>query len=98
MKNWLPFVLGPELAMAKAPVLYSFGPGSSSPNWYPGPPLPLSSGSPPWITKSGTIRWKAMPSKKWYRASTTKLLTVFGAFLSSRVRVITPFDVFIAAV
>ena len=30
----------------------------------PGPPLPDWVGSPPWITKPGTIRWKTVSSKK----------------------------------
>ena len=34
----------------------------------PGRPIPSPSGSPPWITKAGTIRWNVRPSKKPLRA------------------------------
>src|SRR5687767_15856927 len=56
MKNWLPLVLAPELAMARDPSLYDPALGSSSSNLYPGPPVPVCWGSPPWMTKPGTIR------------------------------------------
>ena len=61
MKNWLPFVFGPRLAMARAPrtTRWSF---ASSSNSYPGPPVPVPSGQPPWIMKSGMTRWNVMPS------------------------------------
>src|SRR5207249_6019739 len=61
MKNWLPFVFGPALAMANAPrsTLWSL---NSSSNVYPGPPVPVPVGSPPWIMKSGITRWKTTPS------------------------------------
>ena len=32
--------------------------GGASTTLYSGPPVPSPSGSPPWITKSGTMRWK----------------------------------------
>ena len=38
------------------------GPSSSSRNLYPGPPLPVPVGSPPWIMKPGMTRWKITPS------------------------------------
>ena len=62
MKNWEPLVSGPALAMAMDPISYSPAAGSSSENWYPGPPLPVPCGSPPWIMKPGITRWKVMPS------------------------------------
>ena len=37
------------------------GPISSSKR-YPGPPVPVPSGSPPWIMNSGMTRWKTVPS------------------------------------
>ena len=61
MKNCEPFVFGPEFAIATAPGSYSPCTGSSS-NLYPGPPRPVPSGQPPWITKSSTTRWNVSPS------------------------------------
>ena len=67
---------------------------NSSANWYPGPPVPVPSGSPPWIMKSGITRWKIVPLYRLARlgflvrgsvqsrvpsASSTKFRTVFGA-------------------
>src|SRR5579864_2208126 len=62
MKNWLPLVLGPELAMASEPILYAPALGSSSANVYPGPPVPVPVGSPPWSTNPGMTRWNTVPS------------------------------------
>jgi hypothetical protein len=63
MKNWDPLVLGPALAMARNPGRSKrCGPETSSSNWYPGPPRPFPSGSPPWIMKLGMTRWKTVPS------------------------------------
>jgi hypothetical protein len=61
MKNWLPFVSGPAFAIASAPrsTLCSL---ISSSNWYPGPPVPVPCGQPPWIMNSGITRWKMSPS------------------------------------
>src|SRR5580704_12618966 len=61
MKNCEPLVCGPEFAMATAPASYSPWTGSSSKR-YPGPPRPVPSGHPPWMTKSSTTRWKVRPS------------------------------------
>ena len=36
--------------------------GGASTVEYPGPPLPSPFGSPPWMTKFGTILWKIRPS------------------------------------
>ena len=59
-KNWLPLVLGPELAMATDPIGYCGVAlaGSSSANLYPGPPDPVPVGSPVWSMKLGITRWK----------------------------------------
>ena len=63
MKNWLPLVFGPELAIDRIPGLLCFCLAvNSSANWYPGPPIPVPVGSPVWIIKSGMTRWKIMPS------------------------------------
>jgi hypothetical protein len=61
MKNCEPFVFGPAFAIARAPrtTLWSFG---SSSKVYPGPPVPVPSGHPPWTMKSGITRWKTRPS------------------------------------
>src|SRR6185436_8296389 len=50
MKNWLPLVLGPALAIDRMPALSwrAFG-WNSSAKLKPGPPVPCPSGSPPWI-------------------------------------------------
>ena len=36
--------------------------GSSSANWYPGPPSPVPVGSPVWSMNVGMTRWKMMQS------------------------------------
>ena len=61
MKNWEPFVFGPALAIASAPrtTLWSL---NSSSKVYPGPPVPVPCGQPPWIMKSPITRWKIRPS------------------------------------
>jgi len=61
MKNCEPLVLGPALAIASAPRTTLCWLNSSS-KVYPGPPLPVPCGSPPWIMKSGMTRWKMTPS------------------------------------
>src|SRR4029078_13365439 len=61
MKNWLPFVFAPAFAIATVPRVYGTVTGSSLNSW-PGPPPPVPVGSPPWMTKSGTTRWKTVPS------------------------------------
>jgi len=45
-------------------------------------PSPL--GSPPWITKPGTIRWKVSPSKKPFFTSAANEAVVFGESFTSR--------------
>ena len=63
MKNCEPFVLGPALAIASR-----YGRSKDSSGWNssskrkPGPPVPVPSGSPPWIMKPGMMRWKMVPS------------------------------------
>ena len=61
MKNWEPFVFGPAFAIARAPRSTGCLLISSS-NWYPGPPMPVPVGSPPWIMKFSITRWKTTPS------------------------------------
>src|SRR5438067_8590999 len=45
------------------------------------------------MTKLLTARWNVRPSKNFFWARKTKLLTVFGALLASRSAVILPHDV-----
>ena len=48
--------------------------------------MPLAVGSPPWITKPGTMRWKIVSSKKPLRASAANDAAAFGeVFWSSRI-------------
>src|SRR6185312_3141918 len=54
------------------------------------PPVPVCVGSPPWITKPGTIRWKTVLSKKPAFASETSEADVAGAESRSRVTVNEP--------
>ena len=56
----------------------------------PGPPVPEPVGSPPWITKPGTIRWKNVSSKKPRLASETSEPVAFGASFWSSVTVNVP--------
>ena len=47
--------------------------------------MPLAVGSPPWMTNSGTMRWKMVSSKKPLRASAANDAAAFGeVFWSSR--------------
>jgi hypothetical protein len=63
MKNWDPLVPGPAFAIASRYGRSNDRSGwISSPNWYPGPPVPVPRGSPPWIMKFGITRWKTVPS------------------------------------
>ena len=65
MKNWLPAVPAGSvdpLAMATVPAGYVVPVGGGSTVLYPGPPLPVPVGSPPWMTKFRAIRWKIRPS------------------------------------
>src|SRR4051812_8574239 len=63
MKNWLPFVFGPALAIDSEPFWWRRGLFlTSSANLYPGPPLPVPCGSPPWTMKSAITRWNLVPS------------------------------------
>src|SRR4051794_11216703 len=57
--------------MATTPFVYCASFGGLSTVLYPGPPLPLAVGSPPWITKPGTMRWKIVFLKKPAFASAT---------------------------
>ncbi len=76
MKNWLPLVPGPALAMASLPGGLEVVGGSS---WFrrrsgsQGRPCQVPSGSPPWIMKFGITRWKMVP------------VVELGAFLGARV-------------
>jgi hypothetical protein len=64
MKNWLPPVLAPALAIASVPGVYVSFPVSSSGIAYPGPSDPVPEGSPPWMTSiEVSRRWKYCPSK-----------------------------------
>jgi hypothetical protein len=48
--------------------------------------VPLAVGSPPWITKPGTMRWKIVWSKNPARASEASEAVAFGeVFWSSRI-------------
>ena len=51
----------------------------------PGPPVPSPAGSPPWITKPGTIRWNVVLSKKPLSASALNAPPVLGARFASSV-------------
>ena len=85
-KNWLPDVPGAStavFAIAMTPLTY-FEPAGGATVLYPGPPLPVWVGSPPWMTKSGTMRWKIVSSKKPSRASATSDAAVSGARSVSR--------------
>ena len=63
MKNCEPLVFGPALAIASRPGLSNFFRlENSSSNLYPGPPVPVPSGSPPWIMNCGITRWNSVPS------------------------------------
>ncbi len=54
MKNWLPPVFGPEFAIESIPFALCFRSGwNSSRIVYPGPPVPVPVGSPPWIMNPG---------------------------------------------
>src|SRR5438309_1699335 len=55
-KNCEPLVLGPAFAIASAPRTTLWALISSS-KVYPGPPVPVPSGQPPWIMKSLITRW-----------------------------------------
>ena len=63
IKNWLPFVPGPALAIDNIPAESCFKLSTiSSLNEYPGDPDPVPVGSPPWIIKSSITLWKVNPS------------------------------------
>ncbi len=63
MKNWDPPVLGPALAMDRTPSPECLSSGwNSSGIVYPGPPVPVPRGSPPWIMNPSMTRWKMTPS------------------------------------
>ena len=99
MKNWLPFVSGPLFAIASRPSRSNVCLRSVSfTNWYPGPPVPSPSGSPPWITNPGRIRWNVSPSKNPSSARNTKLATACGATSANSSSTTVPHDVSIVAV
>ena len=64
MKNCEPPVLGPALAIEIVPLSFSsrLVPVNSSFILYPGPPIPVPVGSPPWIINPGIILWNITPS------------------------------------
>ena len=68
-----------QTGLAQTPSVYAVPGGGTSTVLYPGPPVPVPVGSPPWITKPGTTRWKVVPSKKPLSASETSEAAVFGA-------------------
>src|SRR5262249_13244478 len=63
MKNCAPPVLAaPLFAIARMPALSSLRPDPNSSGMLnPGPPVPVPSGSPPWIMKFGITRWNVNP-------------------------------------
>lgn len=101
MKNWLPLVLGPALAIDKAKGS-CFSLKFSSANFYPQidlPPVPSPFvKSPPWIMKLGIIRWKVLPSNlRAFPLCTifpwqipTKFYTVLGTVFPKRSITISP--------
>src|SRR4051812_37111436 len=88
---------GPGLAMATTPFLYFRFAGGASTIVSPGPPVPSPAGSPPWMTKSLTMRWKLRPSKNFWSARYLNEPPVFGARLASSVIWKSPHDVDTAA-
>jgi hypothetical protein len=74
--------------------VYFASDGGGSTVVYPGPPVPSPLGSPPWMTKSGTMRWKVRPSKKPFRTRDAKDAVVLGEFLTSRSNAKVPWFVF----
>src|SRR5437660_1749030 len=87
MKNWLPAVPRgsvEDFAIATTPSVYSEFAGGTSTTVYPGPPRPVPVGSPPWMTKPGTILWKIVPSKKCFRTSAANDDVVHGESWTSR--------------
>ena len=96
-KNWLPAVPGGSVcvfAIATTPFVYFASAGGGSTVVYPGPPVPSPFGSPPWITKPGTIRWKISPSKKPLRTSAANDAVVFGESFTFRSKANVPWFVF----
>jgi tRNA pseudouridine38-40 synthase len=96
-KNWLPAVPGGSaavFAIATTPFVYFESAGGGSTVVYPGPPVPSPFGSPPWITKPGTIRWKVSPSKKPFSTSAANDAVVCGESLTSRSTANVPWFVF----
>src|SRR5262245_8473452 len=93
MKNWLPLVPGPLLAIATTPRAYVAAPWASawgrfsSANTYVGPPAPVPDGSPHWSTKMPplTMRWHLLPSKNFWPARWAKLAAVHGVLAVSMV-------------
>src|SRR3954452_25154540 len=74
-------------------------------NREPGPPVPVARGSPPWIMNPLITRWKTVPTyrrslvrlplrgsvhSRLPSASSTKLATVFGAWLGNSCRRMSP--------
>ena len=79
--------------MATVPTGYCAFAGGVSTTVYPGPPVPVPAGSPPWITNPGTIRWNVDPLNRPWFVRNTMLLTVFGATPGSSSIWIAPHDV-----
>src|SRR4051794_38415155 len=60
--------------------------------------MPVPVGSPPWITKPGTIRWKRVPSKNFLRTSDANEAVVQGESFTSSVNANVPRFVFVVTV
>ena len=62
MKNWLPPEWGwPVFAIAMVPLMLECPLPNSSSIVYPGPPIPVPVGSPPWIMNPSMTLWKMVP-------------------------------------
>ena len=59
--------------------------------------MPSPAGSPPWITKSGTMRWNVVPSKNFLSARYLNEPPVIGDCFESSVTSMSPHVVAIVA-